>query len=68
MVLRISGARDFRRFRAFASFLETYELPEVLTWHAIEQALPRLGQTNAIKIGFIRSCLFELGDLLAAAR
>jgi len=58
--------RDFSRFRAFASFLETYELPEVLTWHAIDKALPRLGQTNAVKIGFIRSCLFELGDLLAA--
>jgi hypothetical protein len=58
--------RDFRRFRAFASFLKTYELPEVLTWHAIDKALPRLGQTNPVKIGFIRSCLFELGDLLAA--
>ena len=58
--------RDFRRFRAFASFLETYELPEVLTWHAIDKALPRLDQTNSVKIGFIRSCLFELGDLLAA--
>jgi hypothetical protein len=58
--------RDFNRFRAFASFLETYELPDVLTWHAIDKALPRLGQTNAVKIGFIRSCLFELGDLLAA--
>lgn len=57
--------RDFRRFRAFASFLETYELPEVLTWRAIDNALPRLDQTNSVKIGFIRSCLFELGDLLA---
>lgn len=58
--------RDFRRFRAFASFLGTYELPEVLTWPAIDKALPRLDQTNSVKIGFIRSCLFELGDLLAA--
>lgn len=57
--------RDFRRFRAFASFLEAYELPEVLTWRAIDNALPRLDQTNSVKIGFIRSCLFELGDLLA---
>lgn len=57
--------RDFRRFRAFASFLETYELPEALTWRAIDNALPRLDQTNSVKIGFIRSCLFELGDLLA---
>jgi hypothetical protein len=57
--------RVIRRFRAFASFLETYELPEVLTWRAIDNALPRLDQTNSVKIGFIRSCLFELGDLLA---
>ena len=64
-LMNIRG-RDFNRFRAFASFLKTYELPEVLTWHAIDQALPRVGQTNAIKIGFIRSCLFELGDLLAS--
>jgi hypothetical protein len=57
--------RDFNRYRAFASFLKAYELPEVLTWRKIDNALPRLGQTNSVKIGFIRSCLFELGDLLA---
>ena len=57
---------DLRRLRAFASFLEKYELPEVLTWQAIDKALPRLDQINPVKIGFIRSCLFELGDLLAA--
>ena len=57
---------DLKRLRAFASFLETYELPEVLTWNAIEQHLPVLGQTHATKSGFIRSCLFELGYLLAA--
>ena len=59
---------DCKRMRAFGRFLQTYELPEVITWEAIEQALPRLGQPNAIKIGFIRSCLFELGDLLAERR
>jgi len=62
--MKIRG-RDLARFRAFGSFLETRELPEVLTRQAIEQALPRLGQTNPVKIGFIRSCLFELGDILA---
>lgn len=62
--VRIRG-RDLERLRAFGSFLETYELPEVLTWQAIDQALPRLSRTNAKRIGFIRSCLFELGDLLA---
>lgn len=65
--MKIRG-RDLDRFRAFGSFLETYELPEVLTWHAIDQALPLLGQTNAVKIGFIRSCLFQLGDLFAERR
>jgi hypothetical protein len=57
---------DLKRLRAFASFLEKYELPEVLTWNAIEQHLPVVRQTHATKIGFIRSCLFELGYLLAA--
>lgn len=63
-LVKIRG-RDLNRFRAFGSFLETYELPEVLTWQAIDQALPVLGQTNSVRIGFIRSCLFELGDLFA---
>ena len=64
-VTNIRG-RDLRRLRAFARFLETCELPEVLTWHMIEQTLPRLGQISEPKSGFIRSCLFELGYLLAA--
>lgn len=66
-LMRIRG-RDLARFRAFGSFLETRELPEVLSWHAIDQALPQLGQTNSVKVGFIRSCLFELGDLFAERR
>jgi len=65
--VKIRG-RDFDRFRAFGSFLQSCELPEVLTWHAIDQALPPLGQRNSVKIGFIRSCLFELGDLLVERR
>lgn len=63
-LVKIPG-RDLNRFRAFGSFLETYELPEVLTWQALDQALPLLGHTNPVRIGFIRSCLFELGDLFA---
>lgn len=63
-LLKIRG-RDLARFRAFGSFLKTQELPEVLTWHAIDEALLPLGQTNPVKIGFIRSCLFELGNVLA---
>ena len=66
-VVTINGW-DCKRMRAFGRFLQKYELPEVLTWEVIEQALPRLGQPNAMKIGFIRSCLFELGELLAERR
>jgi hypothetical protein len=66
-VVTINGW-DCKRMRAFGSFLQKYELPEVLTWEVIEQALPRLGQPNPMKIGFIRSCLFELGELLAERR
>jgi hypothetical protein len=63
-LMKIRG-RDLARFRAFGRFLETCQLPEVLTRQAIEEALPRLGQTNPVRIGFIRSCLFELGDIFA---
>lgn len=66
-LVKIRG-RDLDRFRAFGSFLETYELPKVLTWHAIDQALPPLGQANPVKIVFIRSCLVELGELFAERR
>ena len=52
------GGEDFRRLRAFGRFLQTYELPEALTWEAIEDALPPSGQS-------IRSCLFQLGYLFA---
>ena len=56
-LINIRGS-DLVRLRAFGRFLQTYELPEVLTWDAIDQALPESGQ-------FIRSCLFQLGDVLA---
>ena len=56
-LINIRGS-DLVRLRAFGRFLQTYELPEVLTWDAIDRALPESGQ-------FIRSCLFQLGDVLA---
>ena len=56
-LINIRGS-DLTRLRAFGRFLQTYELPEVLTWDAIDRALPASGQ-------FIRSCLFQLGDVLA---
>jgi site-specific recombinase XerD len=55
--INIRGS-DLTRLRAFGTFLQTYELPEVLTWDAIDRALPASGQ-------YIRSCLFQLGDVLA---
>jgi hypothetical protein len=57
--------RDLARVRAFGSFLASRELPEALTANVIDEALRRLGRKNSVKIGFIRSCLFQLGDLFA---
>jgi len=38
-LMKIRG-RDLARFRAFGSFLETRELPEVLTWHVMTKRYP----------------------------
>ena len=56
-------ARDFWRYRAIGEYLKTCELPEPLTWRAIEEALPRLTKRARVRTKFIRSCLFELGNL-----
>jgi hypothetical protein len=56
-LMNIRGS-DLRRFRDFGIFLQTYELPEVLTWDAIEQARSASGQS-------VRSCLLQLGYILA---
>jgi hypothetical protein len=63
--MKIRG-RDFARFRALGDFLMTYELPKVLTWESIDKALPSLEERNVVRVGYIRSCLFQLGDLLVA--
>lgn len=55
-----------RRFRTFGHFLQTCQLPQPLSWEAIEEALPHLGQTNRARPKMIRSCLFDLGHFLAA--
>lgn len=56
---------DVRRFRAIGDFLKTHELPEVLTWEAIDEALPKLGKKGRPKAKFIRSYLLHLGHLAA---
>jgi len=56
-------ARDLWRYRAIGEYLKNCELPETLTWCAIEEALPRLTKRARVRTKFIRSCLFELGNL-----
>src|ERR1700686_368691 len=56
-LMNVRGS-DLRRVRDFGTFLQSYELPEVLTWDAIDQARPASGQS-------IRSCLLQLGYILA---
>lgn len=57
--------KDVRRYRAVGSFLKTQELPEPLTWQAIDEALPPLGSSDRYRTKLIRSCLIDLGHLLA---
>lgn len=58
-------AHDLRRFRTIGEFLKVNQLPEVLTWEAIEDARPRYGKANRMKKMLIRSCLLDLGNLYA---
>jgi len=55
--------RDFWRYRAFGEYLKSCELPETLTWRAIDDALPKLTKRARVRTKAIRSCLFELGNL-----
>lgn len=54
-----------RRFRAIGKFLSKYELPYPLTWEAIEEALPPLTSSNRYNTKLVRSCLNDIGYLLA---
>lgn len=56
---------DVCRFRAVGKFLQTNELPEILTWEAIDQVLPPLAEKGRVKTKLIRSALLELGHLFA---
>ena len=56
--------RDLLKYRAVGEYLQSHELPELLTWQAIHEALPKArkrGQRGRIRVHFIRSGLLELG-------
>jgi len=56
--------RDLLKYRAVGEYLQSHELPEVLTWQAIHEALPKArkrGQRGRATVHFIRSGLLELG-------
>jgi len=57
-------ARDLWRYQALGEYLKSCELPETLTWRAIEDALPKLTKRARFRAKAIRSCLFDLGNLL----
>jgi hypothetical protein len=57
--------RDLCKYRAVGEYLKSHELPEMLTWQAIHEALPKArkrGQRGRIRSRFIRSGLLELGN------
>jgi hypothetical protein len=58
-------AKTARRFRAIGKFLLGNELPQPLTWEAIEGYLPPLGAAKRYGTKLIRSCLIDMGHLLA---
>lgn len=55
------------RFRAIGKFLQSYELPEVLTWDAINAALPPLTKKARSTTKLIRSSLMDLGHIHATS-
>jgi ribosomal protein L40E len=58
-------AKTLRRFRAVGNFLLGHELLQPPTWEAIEGSLPSLGDEKRYGTKLIRSCLRDLGHLLA---
>jgi len=64
----IVRATELRRYRAIGEYLKIYELPEILTWQAIHDALPKLSNRGRIRSKFVRSGLLEVGNLLLQAR
>lgn len=64
--IRIIRQVDVGRFRAIGDFLKVQELPDKLTWQFIEETRARFNRKEWNGY-FVRSCLFELGHLLAAS-
>src|ERR1051325_1697925 len=57
--------KTVRKYRAIGEFLREHSLPEQLTWEAIEDILPPVRQAQRYKTKLIRSCLRDIGQLLA---
>jgi hypothetical protein len=55
-------ARDLCKYRAIGEYLKSHELPEILTWEAIHEALPKLSKRGRTRSRWIRSGLVELGN------
>jgi hypothetical protein len=58
------AVRDLCKYRAVGEYLQSHELPEMLSWQAIHEALPKArkcGQRGRIRVHFIRSGLLEIG-------
>ena len=60
-------AHDLIRYRAIGKYLKVYELPEILTWRAIHDALPKFGKHGRARCQLIRSGLLQLGNLYLQA-
>jgi len=54
--------RDLLKYRAVGEYLQSHELPEILTWEAIHEALPKLSKRGRTRSRWIRSGLVELGN------
>src|SRR5215217_1291869 len=58
-------ARDLCKYRALGEYLKTRELPEILTWEAIHEAMPKLSKLSKrgrTRSRWIRSGLLELAN------
>src|ERR1700754_1028758 len=61
-VLKTMRTKDLKRYRALGRFLKVYELPEILTWRAIHEALPKRNEPGRLRCQLVRSGLLELGN------
>lgn len=57
--------KTVRKYRAIGEFLREHSLSEQLKWEAIEDILPPVRQAQRYKAKLIRSCLRDIGQLLA---